>query len=260
MEIEEKKMKQIIGLSIPFEKSDEDAIPVYSQLAKVIKEQIENSRLAVGEQIPPERKIAALNNLSLATVRKALENLVQRGLLSRIQGKGTYVSSTAIRRKSIRYYPFVKDFHSDMANTDIKLIELKTIKGQQWINRHLKIRNPQDLYELRRVLTHRGKPLVYCVSYFSQNIFKGLKEYKRFYFEEFPLYQFLEEKFDVSTTNHIELYSASLADEDTARLLNIERGHPLLRVEMLSLTHREKPYEYRISYCLTDEKKIRRFI
>lgn len=260
MEIVEKKMEQIIGLSTPIEKSDEDVIPIYHQLGKAIKEQIENGRLAVGEQIPPERKIAAVNNISLATVRKALENLVWQGLLSRVQGKGTYVSSTAIRRKKIRYYPFVKDFHSDVANTDIKLIELKIIKGQQWINRHLKIRIAQDLYELRRVITSRGKPLLYCVSYLPRNMFKGLEGYKRAYFENYSLYLFLEDKFSVSTINNLELYSVTLADNDTAKLLTVEAGHPLLRVEMLALTHKGKPYEYRISYCLAGEKKIRRVI
>jgi DNA-binding GntR family transcriptional regulator len=59
---------------------------------------------------------------------------------------------------------------------------------------------------------------------------------------------------------NIELYSATLAEENVANLLNVAAGHPLLKVEMLALTYKEKPYEYRISYCLTDEKKIRRVI
>jgi len=55
-----------------------------------------------------------------------------------------------------------------------------------------------------------------------------------------------------------ELYSAALADKELAKILNTKKGHPLLCVEMQALTHKEKPYEYRKSYCLTDDRKIRR--
>ena len=91
-------------------------------------------------------------------------------------------------------------------------------------------------------------------------MFEGLHDYKRYYFEKYPLYQFLEEKFGVSTTKNCELFGATLADEHTANLLKVDEGHPLLVVEMQALTYKDKPYEYRISYCLTDKKKIRRFI
>lgn len=253
-------MKKITGLSIPLEKSNEDATPIYHQLSRAIQEQIEDGHLAVGEQIPTERKIAALNNISMATVRKALGNLVQEGLINRVQGKGTYVSSTAIRRQKIRYYPFVKNFHDDASNTNVEFIELKIVKGQPLINRHLKIKAIQNLYEMKRTLNSYHKPLVYCISYLPRDMFKNLKDYKKYHFEKHYLYLFLENEFGVSTIENIELYGVALADQDTAKILNVEVGHPLLRVEMIALTHKKKPYEYRISYCLTDERKIRRII
>ena len=254
-------MTEIIGLSVPFHKSDEDLNPAYYQLAKAIQEQIENGRLSVGQQIPPERKIAALNNLSMATVRKAIETLVQQNLLNRIQGKGTYIASTALRRKKIRYYPFVKDFHNSPYNTLVKFIGLRVVEGDKRRNRHLNAKTDQALYEMRRLLTTTGSdPLVYSVSYLPTNMFPNLQKYDRSDFEKHYLYLFLEDEFGISTIKNIELYGATLADEATANLLKVETGHPLLQVEMLALTHKKRPYEYRISYCLTDDQKIRRII
>jgi DNA-binding GntR family transcriptional regulator len=91
-------------------------------------------------------------------------------------------------------------------------------------------------------------------------MFKGLDDYQRSYFEEYALYLFLEEKFSVSTISNVQLSAVTLADEATAKLLKVEKGHPLLVLEMLAFTHKDKPYEYRISYCLTDERKLRRII
>jgi GntR family transcriptional regulator len=238
--------------------SIEDPTPVYYQLEKAIQELIESGRLAVDDPIPPEREIARMNGLSLTTVRTALQNLVQNGFLHRIQGKGTFVSNTAQRRKTVRYYPLVKHFMDDINEPGIKLMELKRIKGKSHINPHLKIRANQDLYELKRVLSLNRKPIIYCISYMPYNLFKGLENYKQFYFEKYPLYIFLEQKFGISTMKNRELYGAVLADKDLGGILKVKEGHPLLFIEMQALTHKEKPYEYRISYCCTDERKIRR--
>ncbi|MBW2130383.1 MAG: GntR family transcriptional regulator [Deltaproteobacteria bacterium] len=238
--------------------SAEDPTPVYHQLEKAIQERIETGHLGVGVLIPPEREIAKMNGLSLATVRRALQNLVQNGFLHRIQGKGTFVSNTAQRRKKVRYYPLVRSFQDEIPQPNIKLIELNVVQGRRDINRHLRIRANQDLYELRRVISSMHKPMVYCISYLPYTLFKGLENYNTVYFEKYALYIFLEQEFGVSTMKNRELYGTALADKEKAEILDVKEGAPLLMVEMQALTHREKPYEYRVSYCRTDERRIRR--
>ena len=104
------------------------------------------------------------------------------------------------------------------------------------------------------------KPFIYCISYLPQKKFNELEKYQRPYFEHDPLYLFLENEFSVSTINNIQLSGATLADKSISKILNVKVGHPLLLLEMLALTHKNKPYEYRVSYCLTDRKKLKRII
>lgn len=238
--------------------SAEDPRPVYHQLEKAIQERIESRRLRVGVPIPPERDIAKMNSISLATVRRAMQNLVQKGFLYRIQGKGTFVSNTARRRKKVRYYSLARNFKDEIPQPSIRLLELKTVEGQPRVNRLLRIRGNQPLYELRRIISFVRKPMIYCVSYLPHTLFKGLENYKVSYFERYALYIFLEQEFGVSTMKNRELYGAASADRERAEILNVKEGAPLLVVEMQALTHKEKPYEYRISYCRTDERRIRR--
>lgn len=260
MAAETKKMERMLGSSAPFQKSEEDGSPAYFQLAKTIQKQIERGRFAAGELIPSERKIASHNNLSLATVRKALEELASKGFLKRVQGKGTFVAGTADRLKTIRYYTLAEGFDDDHAQLNIRFVELKIIKGRPKLNQQLKIRGNQELYMLKRIITHIGKPIVYCVSYLPRKMFKGLEACEQADFEIEPLYLFLEKKFGVTTTKHIELLSAVLTDEKTAEPLNVKIGMPLLRIDKIVFTHKGKPYECRVSHCLTDERKIRRVI
>jgi len=241
-----------------FNLSADDPVPVYHQLARAIQECIENGSLGANDPIPPERDIARLNGLSLSTVRNALQNLVQKGLLYRIQGKGTFVSNTELRRKNIRYYSLVERFQGEYGRLDIKFLSLERRQVEKPVDQYLKIKPDEDVYELKRVVYIDRRPTVYCISYLPYDLMKGLDECKASHFEKNALYIMLEEEFGIPTTKNRDLYGAVLADSNLADILGVREGHPLLLVEMQSLTHKEKPYEYRISYCLVDERKIQR--
>lgn len=67
--------------------------PLYAQLRDMIREAIEHGRLRPRETLPAEREISSRMNVSRITVRKAITELVEEGLLVRQQGSGTYVAS-----------------------------------------------------------------------------------------------------------------------------------------------------------------------
>ena len=69
------------------------AQPLYLQLQRAIREAIEKRALAPEDALPPERQIAADLSVSRITVRKALDALVEEGLLVRRQGSGNFVAS-----------------------------------------------------------------------------------------------------------------------------------------------------------------------
>ena len=68
------------------------ANPKYRQLKEILKEQINKGKLKPGDQIPPEEKIAQRHGVSLGTVRQAMAELVNEGLIYKEQGKGTFVA------------------------------------------------------------------------------------------------------------------------------------------------------------------------
>jgi GntR family transcriptional regulator len=67
--------------------------PLYQQLQRAIREAIESRLLVPDDALPPERQIAAELSVSRITVRKAIEGLVEEGLLVRRQGSGNFVAS-----------------------------------------------------------------------------------------------------------------------------------------------------------------------
>lgn len=67
------------------------ALPTYLRIAEALTIDIGGGRLAAGEKLPPERTMARGHGVAVATLRKALQVLVDRGLIERRQGSGNYV-------------------------------------------------------------------------------------------------------------------------------------------------------------------------
>ena len=232
--------------------------PMHYRLQQEIRRGIESGQWAPGSLIPPERKIAQEFGISLGTVRTAILNLVAEGLLYRIQGKGTMVAGSKMIRESIRYYRFVGDFGRKEAIPKLGFLGLTLVEGVAEINRRLKVHHAEKLYQLRRLILVSEKPIVYSRSYLPCRLFPGLDEFPRSRFEKVPLYLALEDHFGLPTLSNSDLISVALADAETAALLRIPEDRPILRVEMLAFTYRNRPYEYRISHCLTEDRKLLR--
>jgi GntR family transcriptional regulator len=69
------------------------SLPLYQQLQRKLRLAIENRVLGADDALPPERDLAEELNVSRITVRKAIEGLVDEGLLIRKQGSGTFVTN-----------------------------------------------------------------------------------------------------------------------------------------------------------------------
>jgi GntR family transcriptional regulator len=236
--------------------TDQDPMPVYFKLQMQLLKEIENGRWTPGQRIPPERILAETHNVSIGTVKKAILNLVNEGYLYRIQGKGTFVAGNTLQPESLRYYRFLESFEDEEVELQIKLLTLKVIKGVESINSLLMLKSNQDIYEIRRVFFREGKPVVYSVSYLPQKMFEDLKAFPIHKFENVPLYIALEESYGLPTIFNRELIKTDRANKDTAKVLAIRKGSPVLLMEMLSFTYKQKPYEYRRSYCLTDNRAL----
>lgn len=66
-------------------------LPVHLQISEMLIREIAAGRLADGARLPPEREMAASLGIAVGTLRRALSDLTEKGLLDRIQGSGNYV-------------------------------------------------------------------------------------------------------------------------------------------------------------------------
>lgn len=85
------------------------AIPLYQQVIDIIKNEISSGAYKAGARIPNEFELAENYKVGRVTVRRAIEELVQQGYLTKRQGKGTFVNAPKLKRK-IRQKDDVQSF------------------------------------------------------------------------------------------------------------------------------------------------------
>jgi GntR family transcriptional regulator len=229
-------------------------IPAYFRLQQQIKEKVESGQWKPGQKIASERVFAEIHQLSPGTVKKAILNLVNQGYLYRKQGLGTFVAGNTLDRRDLRYY-HMKNADNEEARLKIKLLGLKKVTALPYSN-FLNIGADEDCYEVQRLFLSENIPLIYAVSFLPSKLFHPLETVPKVNFENDPLYCMLEQRFGVVTVRNSEMFGTEKADDIIAKRLETMPGKNLLIIEMRSFTYNNKPYEYRKSYCLTDQYKI----
>jgi len=248
--------QQPVSNNIPIISRHGDPTPMYFQLQMILKKEIEGRKWRPGHAIPTERTLAQIYQVSLGTVKRALLNLANEGYLNRIQGRGTFVLGSALRSDSLRYYRLLRSFKGKEAELKVKLLTINQVSCSTPVDRYLGIRQGQKLYEIKRLFLHGEKPVVYTVSYLPQKLFPDLDKWSTSRFEKTSLYLALEQHYHLPTIVNHELFGTTLADGEAAQALRVKVGRELLTIEMISFTYRQRPYEYRETYCLTHEHKV----
>lgn len=98
-------------------------LPLYQQLAELLGEQIHKGQVAVGARLPSEPELARRYGIGRPTVRQALDQLFQRGLVERRRGSGTFARAPQAQVDLFTLAGTVSAFKSSGLELETKLLE-----------------------------------------------------------------------------------------------------------------------------------------
>ena len=142
--------------------------PLYQQLMTRLRNDIDVGIYASGEKIPSEQQMCERYGVSRVTVRKAMLDLVQEGLLVRRQGKGTYVAEEKIKRDllSITSFSNVCDKMGFTAHS--KLISFNVEIPSADERKKLELEDDENVIEICRVRITGGEPVLLEINRYPQ--------------------------------------------------------------------------------------------
>lgn len=226
---------------------DQNPTPRYIQLANRIRHAIQNGDLAAGDALPSERSIVAATKLSRVTIRKAIEMLVNEGLLSQRHGSGTYVSAEGERiEQSLGALTGFSEYMNSLGH----------VPSAHWIEKciaspsneeamMLGLSPGEKVARLHRLRLADNEPLAVERAVVPASLVGDVEKIKD------SLYDALKEKNALPEKALQRMHACRLPDFE-ARLLDCEEGEPALYIERLSRSNSGRVIEFTRSFYRGD--------
>ncbi len=229
--------------------------PLYEKVKKKITESLVQGEWSPGEAIPSEIELANVYDVSQGTVRKAIDELSAESILIRRQGKGTYVATHNEEIIQLRFLRLTSNFGLK-ENLDNQLVSFSKEKATNKLAKILNINPASTIISLKRVLTFNEKPLILDLKKIPAQSFRGLTA-EMIVEKKGSMYRMYETDFGVRMLRADEKIRAITTNFESASLLNVKENTPLLSVERISYTYENKPLEWRLGLCITDDHYYR---
>ena len=224
-------------------------VPLYYQLIEELRENIENGEWPPNSLIPSETELCERYKVSRGTVRQALSQLVQEGLLYRKQGKGTFVAEPKITQQLNKFYSFAQDMREKGLKPSSLLLQKGKILPDSYIKNILGLKEKEMVYKIMRLRLADEEPLILETSYLVEELFPDLDKED---VEKISLYDLIIKKYRVKITRAKETFEPILVDRFEAEKLKIPVGSPALLVKRIAYTA-GIPFEFRKSVVRGDK-------
>ena len=138
--------------------------PAYIQLANILRHQIAEGLFRVGDQLPSESQLCHRYGISPMTVRRTINLLADEGIISTVQGRGTFVKSIELSEATFDLQELKDLFKKDQSG-NIKLLDARVVSANDRIGRKLDIPFGSAVIYIRRLFSRENTPVFYHRAY-----------------------------------------------------------------------------------------------
>ncbi len=229
-------------------------VPLYFQIAKLIRDEITSGRYNPGERLPSENQLSVLYNVSRVTIRQALKLLQENSSIYPVHGVGTFVSPYIMKGMS-GFLGFTEKTSLLGLEVTSKVLAFQEVeKLPEEMQRQLQLlekTSPSSrMMQIKRTRLIDGVPAAIEDVYVPLDMFPGIEKYD---FSSQSLYETMNDIWGVVPVYSMQVMNAKAASEEEAAQLEIPFGKPLLSVFRITLTVGFAVIEYCESIYNTDK-------
>jgi len=225
--------------------------PAYAQLVDILRLQIATGTLRPGDQLPSESQLCKLYRVSPMTVRRAINILVEQGVISTAQGSGTFVKAVDLGTATFDLHE-LQTLFSDR-QTSVKLLEARVALADERVARKLAITIGKRVIYLRRLLCRNGEPTFYHREYLVYDPTRPLVEAEM----EVTSLQGLFDGSGGSVLKHGYLtIEATVLNEEEAHVLQVPASTAAFHVEHVFYDLDNRPISWGWFICRGDRLRF----
>lgn len=227
--------------------------PLWHQAESALRSLIADGTWQDGTQLPNEGKLSEMLGVSRITIRHALGNLEESGLLRREHGRGTFVRSSTV----IAGVRGLTSFTQEMADRGLvvgsTILEMIELPADTEVAAALEIPEGSPVVKLRRLRAGNDQPIGIQTAYLPSGRVTGLLEIAE---PILSLYDVLRDRFAIEPKLAREIYRVGTVSEQDASLLDVDAGSPAFIVRRIT-SDSMGPFEFAVSTMRGDRYEIR---
>lgn len=218
-------------------------VPLYGKVEEVLASEIARGEVKPGDRLPSEDQLLARFGVSRITVRRAIQNLIQRGMVEIRRGHGTYVLAPKVSQELSRLTGFVEDMAVHGRKASAKVLSQDVVAANSTVARQLRIARGTHVVRIERVRLADSVPMSFDETYLPLEIGERIV---RNDLRVKPIFTLLEEEFGIPLAEAEYVLEAAAASAHVAEALAVTRGAPIFRIERTSFTSMGQPIDYEI--------------
>lgn len=223
----------------------DENIPLYAQIRTTLVDRIAGGEFPGGACLPSEMALAAQHGVSQGTVRKAIDALVGEGVLTRHQGRGTFVAEQTVERAQYRFFRLVdRDGQRLTPEPDEENVERTDVSAT--VATALDLTPGDPVYLIERTRQVDGQVALLETIVVPATLMPDLQG-------PLPnaLYPFYQSRYGLSVISTDDTLSAVIASAKDAAALGRTERTPLLVIERIARDLTGRPLEWRRTRCLS---------
>ena len=191
--------------------------PAYAQLANILRQNMAEGLLRPGTQLPSEAQLVERYGVSSMTVRRAINILVDQGVVTAEQGRGTFVRPVSLSAATFQLGQ-LENLFGNRDGTNVQLLEARIVAADERVARKLAIKPGKRTIYIRRLLWNNKEPSFYHREYLIYDPTRPIVEAEL----EVTALQQLFSGTSESLLKHGDIsIEATLLNEEEARLLKV---------------------------------------
>lgn len=229
--------------------ADEEAStgPIHAQVRAELLRRVQAGEWPPGQCIPGEVDLAAELGVSVGTVRRALEDLVQSRLLERRRRRGTVVTQHTQALMRDQYFHVVRREDLHKAFPEHQVLAFRTGPPDRLVAAAL---GPQPVHQVESLATLHGLPVLLDRIFIPQALAPDLTQ-ALFAGKESSAFALYQQRYQVTVHRALETVEAVQAPAAIARRLQVEPGDPLLEIRRTAFSLGGEPVEFRRRFLHT---------
>lgn len=215
-----------------------DPTPLYFQVSRHIERAVEDGALRPGDRLDGEIGLAERLGVSRATMRRAIQELVARGVLVRKHGVGTQIVDSRRRRRG-----GLSSLYDDLRRADrtptTRVLKLDHVEATTEIASVLDVPVGDEVICLERLRSDGDDPVGVMHNWLPADV----ADFSIAQLEQHGLYELLRLRGLAMRLAH-QTISAEPADLPRSRLLEVRKGTPLLTMHTVTYTDIGRPVDF----------------